>query len=154
MSHLRVSSAGLLARVSGKCVMGIIAVTRENCRLPFPGGRSTISRRRSERVYTTPTRARAARHIRTQWKHGFSLRTLTNAITYTSSAVVWRSYVSMTTSTVTTGVFFSYGRPYVIGQTIIFSSCVLFFLFLLLFPRLISAAADWMSTILPHMVWP
>jgi len=21
-------------------------------------------------------------------------------------------------------------------------------------PRLISAAADWMSTILPHMVWP
>ena len=22
------------------------------------------------------------------------------------------------------------------------------------FPRLISAAADWMSTILPHMVWP
>jgi len=22
------------------------------------------------------------------------------------------------------------------------------------FPRLISAIADWMSTILPHMVWP
>ena len=22
------------------------------------------------------------------------------------------------------------------------------------FPRLISAAADWMSAILPHMVWP
>jgi len=22
------------------------------------------------------------------------------------------------------------------------------------FPRLISAVADWMSTILPHMVWP
>jgi len=45
---------------------------------------------------------------------------------------------------------------YGIGQTIIFSSCRLFFLsfFLLLFPRLISAAADWMSAILPHMVWP
>ena len=41
--------------------------------------------------------------------------------------------------------------PYGIGQTIIFSSCPLFFL--LFFPRLISAAADWMSAILPHMVW-
>ena len=39
--------------------------------------------------------------------------------------------------------------PYVIGQTIIFSSC--FFLF---FPRLISAVGDWMFTILQHMVWP
>jgi len=31
-----------------------------------------------------------------------------------------------------------------------------FFLLLLsiFFPRLISAAADWISTILPHMVWP
>jgi len=29
---------------------------------------------------------------------------------------------------------------------------VLFFFFC--FPRLISAVADWMSTILPHMVWP
>jgi len=31
-----------------------------------------------------------------------------------------------------------------------------FFVFLLLsfFPRIISAAADWMSTILAHMVWP
>jgi len=27
-------------------------------------------------------------------------------------------------------------------------------LLLLLFPRLISAMAEWMSTILPHMVWP
>jgi len=39
--------------------------------------------------------------------------------------------------------------PYVIGQTIIFSCCDLFF-----FPRLISAVGDCMSTILPHMVWP
>jgi len=41
--------------------------------------------------------------------------------------------------------------PYVIGQTIIFSSCFFFFLF---FPRLISAVGDWMFTILLHMVWP
>ena len=27
-------------------------------------------------------------------------------------------------------------------------------LLLLFFPRLISAAADWMSAILPYMVWP
>jgi len=26
--------------------------------------------------------------------------------------------------------------------------------FFLVFPRLISVVADWMSTILPHMVWP
>ena len=39
--------------------------------------------------------------------------------------------------------------PYVIGQTIIFSSCF-FFLF---FPRLISAVGDWMFTILWRMVW-
>jgi len=43
--------------------------------------------------------------------------------------------------------------PYRIEQTIIFSSCGFFFL-LLFFPRLISAVADWMSAILPHMVWP
>ena len=36
---------------------------------------------------------------------------------------------------------------YGIGQTIIFSSCRLFF-FLLLFPRRISAVAEWMSAIL------
>ena len=48
--------------------------------------------------------------------------------------------------------------PYVIGQTIIFLPCdfYLSFFFLLSFfiPRLISAAVDWMSTILPQMVWP
>ena len=48
--------------------------------------------------------------------------------------------------------------PYVIGQTIIFLPCDFFLLLLLssssFFPRLISAAVDWMSTILPHMVWP
>jgi len=46
--------------------------------------------------------------------------------------------------------------PYGIGQTIIFSSCRLFYLssVFLFFPRLFSAAADWMSAVLPHMVWP
>jgi len=46
--------------------------------------------------------------------------------------------------------------PYVIGQAIIFLPCGFFLSFYLpFFPRLISAAAaDWMSTILPHMVWP
>ena len=47
--------------------------------------------------------------------------------------------------------------PYVIGQTIIFLLCDFYLLssfFLFLFPHLISAAVDWMSTILPHMVWP
>ena len=47
--------------------------------------------------------------------------------------------------------------PYVIGQTIIFSSCSFFLssiFYLSFFSRLISAAAHWISTILPHMVWP
>ena len=49
--------------------------------------------------------------------------------------------------------------PYVIGQTIIFSSCSfflssIFFYLLFSFPRLISAVGDWMSTILLHMAWP
>jgi len=46
--------------------------------------------------------------------------------------------------------------PYVIGQAIIFLSCGFYLssIFYLSFPRLISAAGDWMSTILPHMVWP
>jgi len=38
------------------------------------------------------------------------------------------------------------------GQAIIFLSCGFFYL-LSFFPRLFSAIADWMSTILPHMVW-
>jgi len=45
---------------------------------------------------------------------------------------------------------------YVIGQTIIFLPCDLYLSIFLSFliPRLISAVGDWMSTILPHMVWP
>jgi len=41
--------------------------------------------------------------------------------------------------------------PYVIGQTIIFLPCY-FYLLSFFIPRLFSAAADWMSTILAHMV--
>jgi len=36
-------------------------------------------------------------------------------------------------------------------RTYIFSSYCFFFLFLFVFPRLISAVGHWMSTILPHM---
>ena len=43
--------------------------------------------------------------------------------------------------------------PYGIGQTVIFSFCRLFFFLLFFFRRLISAATDWTSAILPHMVW-
>ena len=44
---------------------------------------------------------------------------------------------------------------YVIGQAIIFLPCGFYLLLSsICFPRLISAAADWMSTILPHTVWP
>ena len=42
--------------------------------------------------------------------------------------------------------------PYVIGQPIYIF--ILSFVLLFFFPRLISAIAYWMSTILRHMVWP
>ena len=55
-------------------------------------------------------------------------------------------------------IFLSYGflwPPCVADADIIFSSCFYLSLFLSIsFPRLISAVADWMSTILAHMVWP
>ena len=46
--------------------------------------------------------------------------------------------------------------PYVIGGPLYFCPVVSFLLsiYLLFFPRLISAAADWMSTILLQMAWP
>jgi len=44
--------------------------------------------------------------------------------------------------------------PYVIGQAIYIFILSFILLLLFFFPRLISAVADWMSTILPHMVWP
>ena len=47
--------------------------------------------------------------------------------------------------------FFSW-PPCVADADIIFLSC--FFLLSFFFPRLISAVADWMSTILPYTVWP
>ena len=47
---------------------------------------------------------------------------------------------------------FNYGRPLEQGKALYFCPVVSFFF--LLFPRLISAVADWMSTVLLHMVWP
>jgi len=56
--------------------------------------------------------------------------------------------------------------PYVIGKAIIFmvtlcnradhyiKSCGFFFILPYLLARLISAVEHWMSTILPHVVWP
>jgi len=46
--------------------------------------------------------------------------------------------------------------PYVIGQAIMFLPCGFYLLssFFLFFLRLISAAANWMSTILRHLMWP
>jgi len=49
--------------------------------------------------------------------------------------------------------FYFLWPPYVIVADIIFFPCDFYILFFF-FPRLISAGGDWMSTILPHMVWP
>jgi len=43
--------------------------------------------------------------------------------------------------------------PCVADADIMFLSCGFFFYLLSFFPRLILAIADWMCTILPHMVW-
>ena len=49
-----------------------------------------------------------------------------------------------------------YGRPMQQGRPLYFCPVVSssFFFFFFFFPRLISAVAEWMSTILLHMVWP
>jgi len=47
-----------------------------------------------------------------------------------------------------------YGRPAYQMRTLYFRPVVSSFFSLFCVPRLISAVADWMSTILPHMVWP
>jgi len=47
--------------------------------------------------------------------------------------------------------------PIVLYRSLYFAAVVSFFFFLLLssfFPRIFSAVGDWMSTILPHMMWP
>ena len=44
--------------------------------------------------------------------------------------------------------------PRVSDADIIFLPCCFFFLSIFFFPGLISAVADWMSAIFPHMVWP
>ena len=44
--------------------------------------------------------------------------------------------------------------PYGIGQAVIFLPCGFFFLFFSFFLRVISAVGYWMSTVLPHIVWP
>ena len=44
--------------------------------------------------------------------------------------------------------------PYGIGQTIYIFMLWFVLLSSFFIPRLISVAADWMSAILPHMVWP
>jgi len=45
-----------------------------------------------------------------------------------------------------------YGRSTEYGRPLYF--CPAVSILLLFFPCLISAVTDWMSTILPHMVWP
>ena len=62
-----------------------------------------------------------------------------------SSSSLEVSYVSQCSIVAIISSSLSYGRP-------IFLPCG-FYLLSSFFPRLISAVADWMSTILPHMLW-
>jgi len=58
--------------------------------------------------------------------------------------ITWVCYICMTT-------FFMVALW---NRETIYIFMLWFVLLLLFFPRLISAPADWMSAILPHMVWP
>ena len=65
----------------------------------------------------------------------------------------WRQLVNTTEQSICGGNAVFLWSPYVIRQTIIFSSCFFLSSFFF-FPRLISAVGDWIFTILWHMVWP
>ena len=80
---------------------------------------------------------------------------LQNALDRVSDwSVKWQMPISAGKCSVTVyGKSVTITKPYYLcGCRLKFSSCFFFFL-LLFFPRLISAVADWMSTILRHMVW-
>ena len=69
---------------------------------------------------------------------------------------LWAPSRATTTTAAPNGNCHYLWPPYVIGGPLYFCPVVSFFLsiYLLFFPRLISAATDWMSTILLHMAWP
>jgi len=118
-----------------------------------PAGSMTYRREIDEHPAFTPLRSMAPLTLHLVW----------HPLLYTLHIVLYDTLSSL-------------WLPYGIGQTIIFSCCGLFmvalwnretiyifmlwfvlsssFFFFFFFPRLISAAADWMSAILPHMVWP
>jgi len=79
-----------------------------------------------------------------QWYHSVLLSSL--YCTDNVDCVTGRASCSYKTS------FIYLWPPYVIGQAIYIF--ILSFVLVLLFPCLISAVADWMFIILPHMVWP
>ena len=77
-----------------------------------------------------------------------------------SSLAMYENLVSLSLQThmCYTNVLLSLWPPYVIGPAIIFLPCGFFLLLLLSFfffpsPNL-RAVGDWMSTVLPHMMWP
>ena len=75
-------------------------------------------------------------------------------VTWSSSGIFSLCWVEcrtlMVTFTLTLDMAALWNRA---GHYIFILSFLLSFFFLSFFPRLISAIADWMSTILPHMVW-
>ena len=65
------------------------------------------------------------------------------------------SVIRLVTGAVCNRRYVNYGRPMEYGRPLYFHPVVSFYhSIFLFFPRLISAAAHWMSTILPHKVWP
>ena len=69
-----------------------------------------------------------------------------------AAARTWNDLPQHFTSASVSSVFKEHANIYRYALYYIFA--LWFLLSSFLFPRLISTVADWMSTILPHMVWP
>jgi len=71
---------------------------------------------------------------------------------HTSTYTYWMQCIDRLTDICTD----FYGHPAWQMRTLYFHHVVssFFLCSIFFFPHLISAVADWMSTILPHMVWP
>ena len=91
--------------------------------------------------------ARYSIMLRSIQQHSTALSVYRSVVVVFTKAVVFSVSFRLFSSTA-----YYYGRPMEYGRPLYFCPVVSSSFFF--FPRLISAVADWMSAILPHVVWP